>query len=39
MLMTSVSGHLLSLDFVLAYKNWYCLYYQSTGDNNSLISF
>ena len=22
MVMTSVSGHLLSLDFVLAYKNW-----------------
>ena len=23
MIMTSVSGHLLALDFVLAYKNWY----------------
>ena len=23
MIMTSVSGHLLTLDFVLAYKNWY----------------
>ena len=22
MIMTSVSGHLLTLDFVLAYKNW-----------------
>jgi len=22
MVMTSVSGHLLQLDFVLAYKNW-----------------